>query len=357
MATKVVFHIGPGKCGSSTIQGFFHDIRRPGSPKSAFREIHPDIIKQLHQGIEISAFRPLEKELTKLIKRHELVILSHEVFFQCPQALVKLCAFVSQFPTEIQIIGYSRKQSQWLNSAFSQWIFRSQERLLENEQILLEHQLRPTAFTALEQHAIAAVLSDFKSARQLSNVSLLNWHEGYNHMQSLVAPFNASLKVGVVPTAAFPFNLIQDFCKKAGLTIKEKYLPATTIRSNSRFHPQLVEAISVGVKSGMISYHPHQQNDALFKLSKQLPKEHPNNAAFMSVIEAYIDGYFATTNQQLTTDFGLPDHYFAPAQEINKASAIAHIKTHMNKRLSSQEMVHYYMQLSASLLALNLKHS
>jgi len=167
---KLILHIGPGECGSSSIQDFLHSKEKLFHEDVAFRMLNPNLIQKFN------TLEPLEDDMILLkhyIPNNDILILSHEFLFQNPYAIRNICEAFEMKVSEIIIIGYSRKQSDFLVSAYSQWLFRSKNRTSEILLVLKEHGVESRVFHGIEKQLIASIYNDFYSARQLSQYNEL----------------------------------------------------------------------------------------------------------------------------------------------------------------------------------------
>src|SRR5690606_3335435 len=140
---KIILHVGPGKCGSSSIQSFFLTNKKPCKEKVSFilmkiRDINKLNVEQLSEDL----------------------IVYYEYLFQCPLAVKQLCLLCTKLSIETSIIGYSRRQSDFLISAYAQWMFRSTDVIEEVNKTLLKNSIKPVLFEGLEKTIIAAIIVD-----------------------------------------------------------------------------------------------------------------------------------------------------------------------------------------------------
>ena len=153
--SKLVIHVGPGKCGSSSIQGFFKRRKRPCVQKTRFIKLDKtEILKLDHEIPEESAVTAFTRLLSNNLNRCDILILSHELLFECPYAIKNICKISTDLVSSIVIIGYSRRQSDFLVSAYHQWGFREQDRVKEDIDALIDLELDPILFIGLERHLI-----------------------------------------------------------------------------------------------------------------------------------------------------------------------------------------------------------
>lgn len=337
---KLILHIGPGKCGSSSIQEFFIKHKNPCIEQLNFILIDPTKISKYS-----------EEYFTKLIntsfKNSSITILSHEFLFQKPYTLKNICYAAKKITNidEIQIIGYCRKQSDFIVSAYSQWWFRAPNRIQEINDTLIENGIDPTHFNGLEKQLIGSILNDFYSARQLSNDIILDWNKQYKLIERLTYSLGVSVNCGLLPNKESKVNLIEDFCSKAGITIRSEAQRFTNIKSNINFDKNLVEAVNIATELGLDVPTPHQDN---FFFSKNLLiSKHDNsrNDSLILMLKQYIDYYYLESNGKLCDKYDLERSYFRASKTPSKNEILKVIKTEQSTRKDSDEMIVRYKNL------------
>lgn len=96
----------------------------------------PEVVAHFHSLIKnVRAAHP-EKTL----------VLSHEMMFKMVNVLVNLSKIAREHAEEVIVIGYIRRQSDFLVSSFGQWFFRSLKRIAETAEILHKHKINPSLF-------------------------------------------------------------------------------------------------------------------------------------------------------------------------------------------------------------------
>src|SRR5690606_1508280 len=241
---KLVIHVGPGKCGSSSIQSFFKVNKKPCLEKVNFNLMKIKDIDNLNvEELSKDLIEYYTRFLKTNIKKFDVLIISHEYLFQCPLAIKQLCSLGDGLSIETCIIGYSRRQSDFIISAYAQWIFRSKDVIQEVNEILHSNNINPILFDGLEKTIIAAIIADFKIAKSLFKIDIFNWNASYKNIKTLTLKYKTSVKSGTLPKLHDKVNLIEDFCLKANITLKDSSNEKTGIRDNTKFHPMLVEGI------------------------------------------------------------------------------------------------------------------
>lgn len=344
---KLVLHVGPGKCGSSTIQEFFIANEKPCAEKLNF------IFLDANEILKLSSIDPSEDSteyFTSLIRNsietNEVTILSHEFLFSKRHAIKHICSIAKHLVDEILIIGYSRKQSGFTVSSYSQWFFRSPERISEANKGLIAMGLDPIYFSGLERHLIASISNDFYTARQMSDDSILNWNNSYGEVEQLTAPFGVKIRCGNLPQRDAPKNLIEDFCEKAGLTITAECKDLTNVTSNVKFNGDLIEAISVATEQGLVAPNPHLDNEFLSEVSKDITSASFTDEAFLSILKQYIDSYYLESNLEFSEKYDLDKGFFEVNKKVSKVEIIELIKNEQSKRAQNNLIINRYKELT-----------
>lgn len=258
------------------------------------------------------------KQLSANLIRCDALILSHEVLFQRPYAIKNICCLAKNLVTKISIIGYSRRQSDFLISAYSQWFFRSPDRIKEATNVLDELGLDSNLFTGLEKQLIASIANDFYSARQLSKYSILDWYNSYNNISQLVNESGAVIKCGILPNKKADIPLIQDFCAKSELILRRKMENVIQKTYNLSFNQDVIEAINNAVAFGLEMPNPHENNESLHLLSSKMSPIKKKSTVFLSNLKSYIDTHYLDSNKKLCKKYGLSETYFVPSVSLNK---------------------------------------
>jgi len=218
---NLILHVGPGKCGSTSIQGFFATQEKPCVQNTHYILLNPSEID------EMDTEKPSESIVaifTQLLSDNligcDVLLFSHEYLFLCPYSVKNICALAQSLTTKVFIIGYSRRQSDLLISGYSQWLFRLPGRIKETTDILKELGLDPVLFSGLERELIASIINDFYSTHFYRFYSTLNWHISYQKIFQLVHGLGATVKCGVLPNREAKLSLIEDFCEKSEVTLR-----------------------------------------------------------------------------------------------------------------------------------------
>lgn len=354
---RLVLHVGPGKCGSTSIQQYFLHQPNPCRGSVRFILLDPNQISALNRDDpDKQHIETLKSQLLEWFDKCDNLILSHEALFQSPAALRQLCLHSRDRVSEIRVVGYSRKQSAFIKSAYSQWHFRSPERVAETVNVLKKSGVQPFLFTGLERHLIAAINSDFHTARQLSNYTIHNWFPAYKQLEKYVEGLNVEIKCGTLPDKQSRTGLIEDFCKKAGLKMKlfkkirdEKIL-------NASFNDELVEAINVAVLSGASMPGPHEKNNQLSRLSSLMEPGEKLSTDFISELYSYIDSYYYEDNMNLCRQFELEPSCFGSLKPVSKNEILEIIQTESARRSNDlNDVFERHQKMSAVMMSTTLR--
>ncbi|MGK7907111.1 MAG: hypothetical protein AB4040_07775 [Synechococcus sp.] len=354
---RLILHVGPGKCGSSSIQKFFATQKKPCIQNTHFLLLNPLEISKLNcEEPSESIFTNFTELLLDNLIGCDVLILSHEYLFQCPYAVKNICSLAKKLVKEISIIGYSRRQSDFLISAYFQWLFRSPDRIKETTYILDKLELDPVLFSGLERQLIASIANDFYSARQLSEYSILEWYSSYKKISQLVHESGAVTKCGVLPYKEPNISLIQDFCKKSDLTLRDEMKKVSQQVSNLSFNQDIIEAINNAVAFGLDVPGPHDSNAVLHLLSTKMVKSEKKSSDFLANLKSYIDTYYLTSNYNLCREYGLSKAYFTPSVQFSKLEILDKIIFEGQQRaLNKSAVISDYRILSARMIELCLR--
>lgn len=308
------------------------------------------------EDADSSLLDDFSKQLAHDLDGCDALVLSHEFLFQNPYAIKTICQIAKATAEKILIIGYSRRQSDFMVSAYSQWLFRSSERIAEATNALNELGINPVYFTGLERHLMASVQNDFHGARQLSGYSILDWNHSYGNISKLTCELGATLKCGMLPDNESCPPLIQDFCAMASLTLLPEMSAAAREVANPSFDQSVIEAISNAVAMELEMPGPHQDNDIVERLSSLMPPAEKRPSTFQSSLKSYVDSCFWEANRNLCRQYALDEAYFRPAQTITKQEILEIIATEAQKRVTHHAaVVENYRALSARMLELCVK--
>ena len=354
--TRLILHVGPPKCGSTSIQHFFANQKKPCVENTYYKTLAPLEISELNRE------EPSESILTMLtqlfvdkLTRSDVLILSHEYLFECHYAINNICSLAKDLVTEIFVVGYSRKQSEFLISAYSQWGFRLPYRIKEAAVVFDELELDSVLFSGLEQQLITSIANDFYVA-DYGKYRILDWYNSYKEITQLIHESGAVIKCGVLPSKESDNTLIQDFCEKSGLTLRDEMKAASQQILNTSFNPDVIEAMNNAVAFGLDMPGPHESNDVLELLSNNMVKMTNQLSEFLFNLKSYIDTYFLGLNQQYCREYGLSETYFTPAARFNKREILdLIIQEDQQRTLNNSVVINNYRMLSAKMIELCLQ--
>ena len=357
--SKLILHVGPGKCGSTSIQQFFATLKKPCIQNFHYKLLDPSEITELNcEEPNKSLLTNFTKRLVADFKKHDILILSHEFLSLCPLAIKNICLMAKGLQTDITIIGYSRKQSDYLISVYSQWLFRMPDRVNEAINALDKLELDSNLFTGLERQLIALIINDFITPT-LGPESILDWCNLYTEIHQLAHEMDATVKCGTLPNKESNTPLIQDFCIKSGLTLRCG-TDDSVIKEvhNISFNKDIIEAINIAVALGLDVPGPHEGNEIISLLSSKISPVIKDPSEFLSKLKSYIDTYFFNSNKQLSKLYGLNETYFSPAKNVSKSEILDMIATEQRLRsLNYSTIIENNRMLSAKLIELCIKQT
>ena len=167
----------------------------------------------------------------------------------------------------VVISGYSRLQSSYHISAYSQWFFRDRKKLGDDLKILADYDMDWKKFTALERSLLA--LSLVGQDR--------NWFGNYQRFCGGVKSLGDSVSVvsSHIPTRSLPYSLLAHFLSSTGLFLELEDLSSFDVRKNLSFNQALIHAMSVhlsALRPPQQSFFPgpHEGNRWLFRVCNRL---------------------------------------------------------------------------------------
>ena len=356
---KLILHIGPGKCGSSSIQGFLATHENLFLQRVTYKMMDPLEISKLNdQELDSSIKDLFNQQLIKDINGCDILILSHESLAKNIYAIKNICYLSKNLVSNITIIGYARKQSGFLISAYSQWLFRSPERINEVMNTVKTFGIDTLLFTGVENQIIASILNNFYSARQLSGHTIFDWHTLYHEIYELVNEMDVVIRSGVLPNKTSDITLVQDFCLKADLTLSDKSNDGFLKVYNSSFDQNIVEAINNGVMLGFNMPRPHKDNMIISHLSSEIDSVAHDSNEFLLKLKAYIDTYYLDANKQFCKKYNINKSYFEPSEKLTKSEILEVIlEENRTRSLNKSIIINKYRTLSAQLVELCIKLS
>lgn len=352
---RLILHVGPAKCGSTSIQHFFSTQNKPCSQSTRYTFLNPVEIAELNcekpSASIINTFKQLF--LNNLIGC-DVLVWSHEYLFQCPFAIKNICSLAKSLSTKVSIIGYSRKQSDFFISEYSQWGFRAPNQIKDGVDVLEKLKLDPVLFSGLEQRLIASIVNDFNNSSRIEH-RIYDWYNSYKNISQLANEFEGVTKCGVLPNKESDTSLIKDFCEKSGLTLCDDMKDASSQIINVSFNQDIVEAIYNAVAFGLDMPGPHDNNEILELLTTKMNPKANSSSEFLSCLKSYIDTYFSSSNLKLCQEYSISEAYFAPAVRMGKQEIMDIIIQECQQRaLNKSSIIREYQMLSARLIELCL---
>jgi len=312
--SKFIIHVGPGQCGSSTLQRAWSLAASSEPDRLGFRSLSGDDIRLLARhhfraGDVIAALTAL--------RNHEIVVFSHVILFQAHRAvgaLADLAAHVGFDSTSV--VGYSRRQSQFIVCAYAQWHFASALRTREAWDEVAQMAVDPSLLSGAERQLVASIANDFHSARQTFDQLILDWLAGHSHLESELTPRSVSVHVGVLPPKERPAALLADFCQRVGVRLSET--GANTV-ANPAFDDALVEAMNwVVVAEGKAFPAPRLLNAQLGTRSRELGRRRWSPSPLLRSMQAYVDTQFAARNALFCARYDLDPSAFEPSERMTR---------------------------------------
>lgn len=336
--TTLILHVGPGKCGSSSIQRALLD--RAGPSPGVVRMPPPPLIRLLEaETVPDAARAQLAAMVADVLARAPVCIVSHEVLFQRRDALSNVLEILRPLVDRVRIVGYSRRQSAFLPSAYGQWWFRSPERTAEVAGIVREAGLVAEHFTGLERCFIAAVRTDMHAARQLSGHAILDWRASYADIERRAAPWEAEVSVGYIPRPGYEFSLLADFYRRCGAPF-EGVRPQETPPANPQYDDDMIEAVNLAVSHGYAVPRPNEHSLFFDDVADVPQREVPAaETAFLDLLKAYVDTFHWDANRALCATYGLEADYFRPDRFVGRDEAEAAIADEAARRRRDPDIV------------------
>jgi len=337
---SLIIHLGPPKCGSTTIQRFFGSFKNPCVEKIRYFVPTPIILEQLSKESEIPS-TDFTNILDNNLSQCDCLIVSHESLYLNRIALRNICSLASPMVTRIIIIGYSRRASDFIESAYNQWGFRNPISINRDNGLLLNNRIEPLHFLGVEKKLISSIVDDFS----FRTPPLMNWHDSYGLIENIVSPLKVEIKPGVLPSIKSSETLIQDFCKMTGLTLRDEH-KEVDLKFNLQFNTILTESINDGVEIGLDLPGPHSENNFLQEISKFIRSDLYSDNRFLVILKEYVDSYFYKSNIDFCRKYGLDENYFSISREWSKEEILDVIKSEQLKRIADNSMLKKYKELT-----------
>lgn len=339
--SQLIVHVGPPKCGSSSIQNFLG--KAPCKERIRYINLGPETIDSFNKrNLNSKRFYNFTKRINNDLKFNDCVILSQEYLFGNTTCIENICNVADT--EDIKIIGYSRKQSSFLISAFSQWEFRSINSNEFYSKILIDHKINSCFFTGLEGFLISVILSDFEPLLTDPRYRIYNWNFYYQQIEKSLP--NYDVVVNCLPSKSYSYNLIEDFCTQSNITIKKNKQDLSMKRENIKFDSTLTESMYCALTNDMKIPDEHSYNNKLNDLSFKLGMNYYPQTKFLKHLSDYIDTYFFPSNMKFCQRHSIPIKEFEPSQKISKEQVQNLIIKELNRRRKNpEELLIYYKEL------------
>ncbi len=327
---KIVLHLGPEKCGSTTLQA----AMAPDGPladRVLAPVLDPYAVIALEQDpVDESIMAHFRNQITQAMAQAQgrVLVLSHEMAFKSLPILKNLADLACAFSRDVRAIAYVRRQSDLIVSGFGQWHFRSRARLDEAADVMRAHGVDPDLFRALERHLIAVILGGWSVARQPSGHVYFNWSQSVPERSKVLERFGIPLLVGALPGRRQAQALVPDFVQRLGLPGPE--VTMAPLR-NPSYHPYLIEAAATAIQAGADLPGPHDGND-FYGQAAAVIADAPGHTAFVTLLKSHIDSCFAASNCQFAMAQDLPQARFPPAMTVSRSRILAEIQDQARRR-------------------------
>ncbi|MCB4377388.1 MULTISPECIES: hypothetical protein [unclassified Synechococcus] len=325
MTRKLVIHVGAQKCASSSLQASLRLVAQASKGGLGFCFLNPEKLRDADQALKKNsktAFHYVDLVLSG--QSSSKVVVSHEMLGNRPALVCSIAerALEKHSFDHVVVSGYSRLQSNYHVSAFSQWFFRDRKKLLSDLKVLSKYNLNWRQFTALERSLLA--LSLVGKDR--------NWHSNYRRFCDGVKSLGDSVTVVSchIPTRSNPYSLLEHFLSSTGIPLELEELESFDVRKNLSFHPVLIHGMSAYLSSlrplqQSFFPHPHEGNRWLFRVCKRLSAGQDLMAEFDSLFSprlqnsliGHLDCRASSSNKQYCELMSVDFSYFQPSDEAS----------------------------------------
>jgi hypothetical protein len=352
---RIVIHVGPGKCGSTSIQSELRMRQKEFGASISFLMLTPTLIRNLDkENPDQEHINNFENMISEKLKKIDILIISNEFLFLARNALFMICRISHKFVTNIKILGYSRRQSDFVQSSYYQWQFRITERSKSTCQTLISIGLDPILFSGLERHLIALIEEYDKIRFNQSRALIPNWHNGYKDIETRLSKLDVEVEViaGHIPTSDFNFSLLRDFYNKCGIPVDPDWDIDTKRNANPQFDKNLIEAFATATMLGLIQIDRHLHNDYFQKMSFFAAESRKiNDNTFLSDLKSHLDTICLLDNKKFAREFDIPIEYFLPVKNFLKSDVILLCKNESKFRNENPKLVYERISESAAVMA------
>lgn len=320
MPRKLVIHIGAQKCASSSLQASLRRVESKCRDMFSFSFPSPMKLVEAEALIEKgdeSGFHYIDEILSSLLV--DQAVVSHETLGNRPGLVCSIAERAIQRHDfdQVVIAGYTRLQSNYHVSAFSQWYFREKRKLQGDIKLFKKQGLDWRKFSALERSLFAQVL----------NGRVRSWNANYKGILARVRRLGDGVRVvsNHIPTSFRPYSLTRNFFELTGL--KDSHdLEQFDVRKNATFHPVILYGLSgflseLGMRPTCFPG-PHEGNLWLFRLCSRLDSDPSINIRhedvydpnFLQKILGHLDCQMLEDNLAYCGLMSVDPEYFTPAK-------------------------------------------
>ena len=333
MSIDFVFHIGPIKTGSTSIQRFLEN-EAVANPKLEYKRIRPahfyGLASPQDREASLEYFERLYQKKISQKKSIRKIVLSHECIYQKPKNIPQLIKTAQPFAKNISCIAYARKQSSHYCSHYSQFLYFNEALQKNIDQSFKDKNLGIHNFTGLETFLISLAITDFKIVRVGDRTEYQDWTRMIHIDQSLRKQGH-HLDLGLLPSRAQKPSLIEDFCARSGIKKSKRLSTTRDIYIHSALPDAAVELLYQAYKKGLRTPVKKPEHLSCFQAFRQ--KEYNNDSLqihdpeLIKQLLNYIDSHYAERNNKLCQHFGLAEDYFLPNEYVDKKNIIEFIKS------------------------------
>lgn len=328
MARRLVIHVGAQKCASSSLQASLRLVAQASKGALGFCFLNPAQLRNADQALQRNrdtAFDYIDRVLSA--ESGSQVVVSHEMLGNRPALVCSIAerALDQHDFDHVVISGYSRLQSSYHISAYSQWFFRDRKKLHEDLKVLAGYDLDWKKFTALERSLLA--LSLVGQDR--------NWFGNYQRFCGGVKSLGGSVSVvsSHIPTRSLPYSLLAHFLSSTGLSLELDDLSSFDVRKNLSFNQALIHAMSAhlsALRPRQQSFFPgpHEGNRWLFRVCSRLSAADQLMSEFDALFSpclqqslvGHLDSRASSSNQQYCELMSVDFNYFKPSDQASLLS-------------------------------------
>ena len=328
---RLVIHIGAQKCASSSLQASLELVAEAAKGRFSFCHLQPELLQGVNQALEDKHGEPFGY-IDGVLSTQDAyqVVVSHEMMGNHPELVCAIAgrALEKHFFDYVVISGYSRLQSSYYISEFSQWGFRGRAKLYADMEAVLAHNLDWRKFTALERSLLAFSLDGNDR----------DWFADYQGFCRASELFGESVSVVSchIPTRQHPYSLLNHFMSSCGLSFGLIDLESLDVRENLSFQPLLIHAISshlCALRPWQQSFfpRPHAGNQWLFSIGKRMKRmagaknillefNKLFSCDFQRALIGHLDCRSSVSNKKYCDLMSVDFNYFQPSEDASLLS-------------------------------------